>query len=285
MIPIRPTSEQLAPLSPFERLSFELTDFFNTNPTTKAASGLFLRSAGMTWVYYCSRNLVHILGTRHLRELHPPGGLILASNHRSFFDLYAISCWLFRTTRLLKRIYFPVKADFWYETPMGMAISLVMSGLSMYPPVFRQPSKRDFNFYGTKRLIQLLEQPGNVVGIHPEGARNDGPDPYTLRKAQPGVGKLIMGARPTVLPIFINGLCNNFQDQVRGNFDGTGAPVVITVGAPLNLTAFNTRKNNLRTQKELSDYVLEKINELGSVEREYRQSLPPGPAGGPVILP
>ncbi len=211
--------------------------------------------------------------------------MLLASNHRSFFDLYAITCWLFRTTRLLEKIYFPVKADFFYERPLGVAVSLIMSALSMYPPVFRQPGKRDFNFYGVKRLIQLLEQPGNVVGVHPEGTRNLGSDPYTQLKAQPGVGKLVMGARPTVLPIFINGLCNDIKDQVRGNFDGTGAPVIIVVGEPLELSSFYSRKNILRTQKELADYVLEKIGELGPVEREYRQSLTPGPARGPVILP
>lgn len=59
---VRPTPEQLQPLTRFERLAFSLVDFVNTNQMTKSASGLFLRSIGMSWVYCCSRNLVHVLG-------------------------------------------------------------------------------------------------------------------------------------------------------------------------------------------------------------------------------
>jgi 1-acyl-sn-glycerol-3-phosphate acyltransferase len=280
---IHPTAEQLRLLSPFERVSFGLAHFVNSHHATKAASGLFLRSVGMTWVYYCSRHLVHLLGVDHLRRLQPPGGLILASNHRSFFDQYVISCWLFRTTRLLQRIYFPVKADFWYQRPLGIGLGFVLSALSMYPPIFREQGKRDFNAYGVRRLAQLLEEPGTVVGVHPEGTRNKGDDPYALLPAQPGVGKLIMDAHPTVVPIFINGLGNNFVTQVRSNHDGTGRAIIIVVGAPLDLAPFFARRNSLRVQKEIADVVLEQIRGLGDREREYRAELERHPVCGPVI--
>lgn len=280
---IRPTPEQLAPLSSFERLSFRVVDFVNTNPLTKAGSHAFLRSVGMTWVWTCSKNLIHILGAQHIRALAPPRGLLLASNHRSFFDQYVISACLFRLTRLLKRIYFPVRAEFWYQRPLGLGVSLLMSALSMYPPVFREQGKRDFNHYGVRRLVQILEEPGSVVGVHPEGTRNKGDDPYRLLPAQPGIGKLVMDARPTVLPIFVNGLCNNFVHQIRSNFDGTGTPVVIAFGAPLDLDSFYDRRNSLRTQKEAADHVLAAIAALGEKERAYRASLGGRPAGGPRL--
>jgi 1-acyl-sn-glycerol-3-phosphate acyltransferase len=281
---IHPTAEQLQLLSPFERVSFGLADFVNSHRGTKAASGLFLRSVGMTWVYYCCHRVTHLLGVDHLRALRPTRGLLLASNHRSFFDQYVISSWLFRTTRLLKRIYFPVKADFWYQRPLGVSLSFVLSALSMYPPIFREQGKRDFNTYGVRRLAQLLAEPGSVVGVHPEGTRNKGDDPYALLPAQPGVGKLIMDARPTVVPIFINGLSNNFRKQVRSNYDGTGRPVIIVVGAPLDLGPFLARRNSLRVQKEISDFVLEQIRRLGEREREYRARIERCSVRGPVIL-
>ena len=281
---VRPTPEQLAPLSRFERLAFELADFVNSNPMTKSASGLFLRSVGMTWVYYCTRNLVHVLGLDNVRTLRPPRGLVLVSNHRSLFDQYVISCWLYRTTHLLQKIYFPVKAEFWYQRPAGLMLSLVMSGLSMYPPVFREQGKRDFNHYGVRRLVQLLEEHGAVVGVHPEGTRNKGADPYTLLPAQPGIGKLIMDARPTVLPLFINGLGNDFLPQARANFDGTGRPIVIVLGAPLDLEPFFAKRNTLRVQKELADFAVEAIRRVGDREREYRAQLERQPVRGPVLV-
>jgi 1-acyl-sn-glycerol-3-phosphate acyltransferase len=281
---IRPTPEQLAPLAPFERIAFRVVDFVNSNRLTKAGSQVFLRSVGMNWVWYCSRNLIHLLGVNGLQELTPSRGLILASNHRSFFDQYLISCCLFRTTSLLQRIYFPVRAEFWYQSPLGLGVSLLMSALSMYPPVFREQGKRDFNHYGVRRLVQLLGEAGSVVGVHPEGTRNKGADPYRLLPAQPGIGKLIMDARPTVIPIFVNGLGNDIAHQIRANFEGTGEPVVIVFGAPLDLEPFYQKRNALRTQKEVADHVLAAIAELGQRERAYRASLAGRKAGGPRLV-
>ena len=282
--PIRPTPEQLNALTKFERFSFNLADFFNSNPIAKTGAGLFLRSVGASWVYYLTRNLIHIIGLDHLRNLKPPRGLLLASNHRTFFDQYVIACWLFRSTNLLKRIYFPVRAEFWYQRPAGVLVSLIGSGLSMYPPVFREQGKRDFNHYGVKRLVQLLQEPGSVVGVHPEGTRNKGEDPYTLLKAQPGIGKVIMDAHPTVLPIFLNGLSDDVWPQVTSNFYGTGRPIIIVIGKPLDLSSYYSQRNALRTQKDIADYVLAQIGELGAVEREYREKLRQNPVRGPVLI-
>jgi 1-acyl-sn-glycerol-3-phosphate acyltransferase len=281
---IYPTPEQLQRLSAFERQAFRLVNFINTSPWAKQASHRYLRMIGACWVYYCSRNLTHVLGLENIERLNPHRGLLLASNHRSFFDQYFIACWLFRTTKLLKRLYFPVRAEFWYERPLGLGLSLLMSGLCMYPPMFREPNKRDFNKYSVQRLIQLLQRPGNVVGVHPEGTRNKGKDPYALLRAQPGIGQLILGARPTVIPLFINGLSNNFGQQVVSNFDGSGTPVVLVIGKPLSLDAFYEKPNKLRTQKEVADFVLAEIYKLGQIERDYRRGFDPQNSQGPRIL-
>jgi len=279
--PLHPTPGQLAHLSPFERHAFALADFVNSNAQAKRVAQRFLRTAGTGWVHHCTRNLVHMVGLEHVRRLDPPGGLLLASNHRSLFDQYVIACWLFRTTRLLRRIYFPVRSEFFYERPVGVLLNILMSALAMYPPVFRDGSKREFNSYSVQRLIQILRQPGSVVGVHPEGTRNRG-DPYTLLPAQPGIGKLILKAHPTVVPIFINGLGNDFRRQVQSNFDGTGAPIVIVFGAPLALEPFHARGTRLRVQKDVADFVLDQIRRLGAEERTYRAGLGPGPAHSPV---
>jgi 1-acyl-sn-glycerol-3-phosphate acyltransferase len=280
---VHPSLEQLARLDPFERLAFHLVDYVNTNPVTKAGSSAFLRTVGRTWVYFATRHLIHIHGLDNVRRLEPERGLLLASNHRSFFDQYVISAWLFRTCDLLRRVYFPVKADFFYQRPLGVAVSLIMSALSMYPPMFREDSKREFNTYGLRRLIQILQEPGSVVGLHPEGTRGKGLDPHTMLPAQPGIGKLIIEARPVVLPIFINGLGNELPRQIWSNFDRTGTPIIIVFGEPLDLSSFYAKRNTLRTQKALADFVREAILALGDREREYRRSLEAHPVPGPVL--
>lgn len=281
--PVRPTAEQLERLTRFERFSFELVDFVNSNPAAKSTSSAFLRTVGMTWVYYCTRRLIHLVGFDKLRQYRPPRGVILASNHRSFFDMYVVNCWLYRTSELLQRSYFPVRSNFFYERPAGIFVNLVMSALSMYPPVFRDPQKNAFNRYGLKRLAELLQQRGTVVGMHPEGTRGKGPDPYALGPAQPGIGKLILEARPEVLPVFINGLGNDLPAQIRGNFDGSGPPVIIVAGEPLDLAAFFARRNTLRNQVDVAAFVMEQIRALGDTERALREKLERAPTPGPMV--
>jgi hypothetical protein len=46
-------------------------------------------------------------------------------------------------------------------------------------------------------LVELLQKPGNVIGFHPEGTRNNGDDPYHLLPAQPrGRGARACGVDP-----------------------------------------------------------------------------------------
>lgn len=281
---IEPSKQQLNELSAFERRAFQFVDFVNANAKTKSFSQAFLENVGARWVYLCSRNLTHILGLDNVRHLEPPRGLVLASNHRSFFDQYVIACYLYQTTRLMRKVYFPVRADYFYQRPDGVFISLIMSGLAMYPPIFRESKKRQFNDFSIAKLIEILDETGTVVGMHPEGTRNRGDDPYTLLRAQPGIGKLIYEAKPTVLPIFINGLTNHFFSQAVSNFNGKGQPIVIAFGKELDLSEFYGRPPKLRTYKELADKVRDEITRLGARERKYRQRLAEAQVSGPVFL-
>jgi hypothetical protein len=80
------------------------------------------------------------------------------------------------------------------------------------------------------------------------------------------VGKLIKDASPQVIPVFIAGLGNNLPRQVLGNWTG-GQPIRIRFGAKLDLSEFLARKDHVRTYKEISDFVMRKIAELGEEDR------------------
>ena len=108
----------------------------------------------------------------------------------------------------------------------------------------------------------LPKRRGHVIGFHPEGTRNRSDDPYSYLRAQPGVGKLIKDAAPQVVPVFITGLGNSLVKQVLGNWTG-GEKIRIWFGAPLDLTALLEKKDHVRTYKEISEFVMSKIAELG----------------------
>jgi hypothetical protein len=84
--------------------------------------------------------------------------------------------------------------------------------------------------------------------------------------AQPGVGKLIKDAAPQVVPVFIAGLGNDLPRQVLGNWTG-GEPIRIHFGSQLDLSDHLGKPDRLRTYKEIADFVMLKIADLGEQDR------------------
>ena len=105
-----------------------------------------------------------------------------------------------------------------------------------------------------------------MIGFHPEGTRNLSDDPYSFLPAQPGVGKLIKDAAPQVIPVFIAGLGNDLPKQVLGNWRG-GEKIRIHFGRQLDLSPYLEKKDHVRTYKEISEFVMSKIAELGEQDR------------------
>ena len=270
---LRPTPAQLAPLTPFERVAFQIADTVNRRPTLKRAAHTFLRTAGASWVYHCTKNLVHMDGLEHLEALNPDRGVVMVVNHRSFFDLYAIASQFLRATDWVEGMFFPVRGDYFYERPDGIVVNALMSAWAMYPPVMRRPEARAFNEYTVDVMSELLQRSGTLVGMHPEGTRNKTDDPYTLLPAQIGIGQMVHRAKPIVLPVFVLGLSNDFPRQVRGNFDGTGDPITIVFGQPLALDEAFAEPGRMRTYKRIAEHTREALMQLGEKERAFRASL------------
>jgi 1-acyl-sn-glycerol-3-phosphate acyltransferase len=266
-----PTRAELAVLAPMERFAFRVTHRMNAG-AWKRCWTFCQRTIGMGWIRFATYNLMHVYGLEHVEATDHTRPLLLAANHRSFFDMYVVSAELFRRTRWRKKLFFPVRGRFFYESLLGMFVNLVMGWWSMYPPFFAggdKPllDKREFDKFSMRRLVDLCQHgAGHVVGFHPEGTRNKGADPYSYLPAQPGVGLVIRKADPQVVPVFIAGLGNDLPRQVLGNWTG-GPPVRIHFGPALDLAAFRAKPDRLRTHKEIADFVMTKIAELGEQDR------------------
>jgi 1-acyl-sn-glycerol-3-phosphate acyltransferase len=264
-----PLAAELQPLSRVERTGFWLAHRMNLG-VWKHFWTFCQRHVGSLWIYLATYNLMNVFGIENFENTDVERPVLLVANHRSFFDMYTVSSVLFRRTKRPMELYFPVRARFFYDNPLGWFVNLVMGWFSMYPPFFREQrdaAKREFDKYSLRRLIQLASfGHAHVIGFHPEGKRNFSEDPYSLLPAQPGIGKVIFAARPQVIPVFIAGLGNDLLKQVLGNWRG-GEQVRIRFGPPIDLTDFYERSDRIRTHKEIADHLMSKIAELGEQDR------------------
>lgn len=264
-----PTHEELAVLSSMERVAFRVAHRMNRGRWKRLWTWC-QKMVGAGWIRLATYNLMRVYGLEHVEAASRERPLLLVANHRSFFDMYTVSTVLFYQTTWRKALFFPVRGRFFYESPLGMLVNFLMGWWSMYPPIFAVNEKRLFDKYSIRRLAGLCQSgAGNVIGFHPEGTRNLSSDPYSYLRAQPGIGKLIKDAAPQVVPVFIAGLGNNLPRQVLGNWRG-GEPVRVRFGAQLDLSPFLSKKDHVRTYKEIADFVMQKIAELGEEDRaEY----------------
>ncbi len=271
---LEPTPDELRVLSGFERFAFRFTRRMNEGGWKRLWT-FCQRIFGAGWIHLATYNIMRVYGLEHVESVSHERPLLLVANHRSFFDLYAVSSVLFRRTRWRKKLFFPVRGRFFYDSPLGLIVNFLMGWWSMYPPFFASgenplTDKRDFDKYSLRLLAQLCrEGEGHIIGFHPEGTRNKNDDPYTYLRPQPGIGKLIKEANPQVIPVFIAGLSNDLPQQVLGNWRG-GEHIRIHFGEALDFADYLERRDSVRTYKEIADYVMSKIAELGEQDRAAR---------------
>ncbi len=227
------------------------------------------RTVGQAWIHHATKNLRTVHGLERVPSLDGGGSLIVVSNHRSFFDLYVITADLVRRG-LEQRIVFAVRSGFFYDRLLGLVVNFLMSFLAMYPPIFRERKKAAVTLLGLDELAWLLARGGVFAGLHPEGTRSRGDDPYSLLPAQPGVGRIIRQAGAPVVPVFVNGLGNDLWAQVRGNFDGTGERIHVVFGAPIDFADLLAERPSPRLDRAISQRCMEAIARLGDEERKLR---------------
>lgn len=270
---VRVTDADLSSLTGFERAALRLGARVNESPRAKRASRRFNELLTGRWMTLVSERRMTLLGLDHVRSIRPDRGVLLASNHRSFFDMYMVLTHLHKRVDWCERAYFPVRSAFWYDHPLGLLTNAIASGMSMYPPIYREAEKRGVTRVGLDFLAAELQRPGTVVGIHPEGTRNKGDDPYALLPAEQGFGRVVLGARPIVLPVFINGMTNDFIHECRSTLDGSGIPIIMSFGPPVEFgELLDADPQRLRAQVAIGRRVLEDIAALARIERAERQA-------------
>jgi 1-acyl-sn-glycerol-3-phosphate acyltransferase len=261
-----------SPLRRFEKLSVPLLNAINTNVALKDFTNSTIGILNSIWMTHATGRLWRVDGEEHLKQLDAPQGIIIASNHRSFFDLYPCAAlFMQRYPALMRRLYCPVRSEFFYTRPLGILLNLAVSGGSMWPPIFRD-ERRDLNLSGLKQLASVLHK-GSCVGFHPEGTRGKlGQDPHTLLPAKSGLGLLFTLCHPDtiVLPYFTLGMSNDLWNIVRRNYRPLGQRgeiVSLRFGAPLRVGELLEGLN----PTEATELVMERIRALAQEDKAMRE--------------
>ncbi len=269
-VPLAPTSDEISVLNATEKFGFRLTHKMNQG-AWKRFWTFCQRHLGSLWIKIATYNLMNVFGLENIEKTDTDKPVLLVANHRSFFDMYVVSSVLFRQTKRPIKLFFPVRAKFFYTNPLGWFVNLGMGWFSMYPPFFREEKeaeKREFDKYSLRRLIQISSAGcAHVIGFHPEGKRNLNDNPYEFLPAQPGIGAVIRKAQPQVIPVFIAGLGNDLPKQISGNWTG-GEKVRVWFGEAVDLSEFYAKSDRLRTHKEIADFLMTKIGELALKDKQ-----------------
>jgi glycerol-3-phosphate dehydrogenase (NAD(P)+) len=181
------------------------------------------------------------LGREHI----PDGGVVLAANHRSFLDPFAIGCCLPRP------VYFVAKQELFRNPILGWFLNCMGAF-----PVRRGESDEE----SMETALGLLER-GDAVVIFPEGTRIRA---GSLEKPRRGVGRLALQSGAPVVPIAITG-----SERARTGWRIRPVKVHLRCGPPLTFPRVE------QPSPFLAGEVTERIWPCVGLQWEWLGGLPP----------
>nr|HMS42454.1 1-acyl-sn-glycerol-3-phosphate acyltransferase [Pyrinomonadaceae bacterium] len=119
---LTPAPEEIAVLDLTEKLGFRLAHRMNVG-AWKNLWTFFQRHIGSLWIKICTYNLMNVFGMENIENSDVEKPMLLVANHRSFFDMYVVSSVIFRQTRRPVKLFFPVRAKFFYTNPVGWFVN------------------------------------------------------------------------------------------------------------------------------------------------------------------
>lgn len=201
-------------------------------------------SVGVMWVYFRVLNRTTVLGRKNVGEQR---NTLLLSNHQSMIDSFPVSIFAYYPKSWIKPHLIP-----WHpaaeENFFKNRLVRWMSTLWRCIPV--QQGRRDLN--ALNRMIEVL--PGGVLTLFPEGTRSRD---ASVGRGRPGAGFVILGTRPRVIPVAIDGM----QDLLP---IGSWIPrffkrIYVSYGEPIDFSEYLDSPPCRETAQAIVDRVMESI--------------------------
>lgn len=174
----------------------------------------------------------HRLEIRGRENLPADKSFVLVSNHTSHLDTLCLLAAL--PLRKLHRAFPAAAADYFFESvPRIWLAAVVVNAL---------PFGRQSHIKQSLALCQhLLENPGNVLIIFPEGTRSP---TGSMGKFKPGIGALVAGRDIAVLPCHLKG---GFKAWPKGRILPRPAKLQLTIGKPRSFATITATRDAANT--------------------------------------
>ncbi len=195
------------------------------------------------------------------------GGVILASNHLSFIDSFAIPL------AAPRKVHFLAKAEYFTgEGLSGRVRKEMFSSIGAVPVDRHSPSAAQDSLHAGLEILRA----GDAFGIYPEGTRSrDG----RLYRGRAGVAWLALQAKVPVVPV---GLVGTDRIQPIGAKFPKLAEVTVRFGRPIQPTAFASMPAG-KGRRLLTDEIMDAIAALSGQERaDSYNELPPESTGSAI---
>jgi 1-acyl-sn-glycerol-3-phosphate acyltransferase len=195
------------------------------------------------------------------------GGVLLASNHLSFIDSFAIPI------AAPRQVSFLAKSDYFTGTGVSGAIRRGFFEGSNAIPVDRHSSRAAQESLDAALLVLLA---GRAFGVYPEGTRSrDG----RLYKGRTGVAWLALTAGVPIVPV---GLTGTDRVQPVGTRFPRLAKVHVSFGRPVSPVPYATMPSG-KARRLLTDEVMDAIAALSGQERVDAYNELPADATGAAV--
>lgn len=185
----------------------------------------FQKGFGLGWIWLM-RVRVHIVG---LENLPPGGGVILAPNHESMFDIPLLCSLGYPLSWLSKEEMGKLPFIGWSMKAMGCYF------------VKRNRSGHDVN---VMKEVEDGIRRGAAIVIFPEGTRTRSGDLLPFKK---GAFKTAQNAGAPLVPIAITG---TYEIAPPGQWPARGHSVTVRIGAPLRVGAEETVESAQKRYRE-----------------------------------
>ncbi|HET9575154.1 MAG TPA: lysophospholipid acyltransferase family protein [Nitrospira sp.] len=170
------------------------------------------------------------------------GGLLVAANHASYFDIPLLGCGMSR------RAWYLGRSDLFVPGLKG-----ILQWLGWIPLKLGRLDRKAFD------MAVALIKAGKVVVIFPEGGRSlDG----HLREAKPGVGMIVAQTGCSVVPAYLKG---TFEVLPVGAKRPRFHPVSVSFGEPISFAPPTGNGETKQFYRKVSRMVMERIAALGGV--------------------
>lgn len=180
------------------------------------------------------------------------GGVIIASNHKSYFDFICFNAIAPRVMHYLTAAMF---FRMWWFRPIVTLTEQIK--IERYGEHRKESAQQAF----AKAVLMLKQE--KVVGIYPEGTRSHN---GKLQKAFTGVARMALIARVPVVPV---GMIGTYEIMSRHENRPHFKKCQIKIGKPIYFNQYHGQENNQTILREITNQIMSTIADLAGEKYEF----------------